>query len=50
MNLFQFFLKRKVTSLQFLGAFFIVVSVGVGVAIAKTPDIVEVSRCVSFYT
>ena len=46
MNLFQFFLKRKVTSLQFLGAFFIVVSI----AIAKTPDIVEVSRCVSFYT
>jgi hypothetical protein len=36
---FQFFLKRQVTKLQFLGAFFIVVSI----AVAKTPDIVDVS-------
>jgi hypothetical protein len=40
--MFQFFLKRQVTKLQFLGAFFIVVSI----AVAKTPDIVEVSLAV----
>ena len=37
-SLFQFFLRRQVTPLQFLGAFFIVVSI----AVAKTPDIVQV--------
>jgi hypothetical protein len=35
---FQFFLRRQVTPIQFLGAFFIVVSI----AVAKTPDIVQV--------